>query len=227
MALAEAEAQMKKVVQIVLVLLLVAGLALYGYRTLKQPVTGVTTEATSDRMREFVAEHEKDESVLTTDTLQYNPASDPNRQQQVVTTDCFTLRLARPIAYLKTRSESSEETQQQQNCFIGGAFENPRAQLTISAEYRPDLTQLSEHTGITLRERESDEYQPIEVPEIAGEEYRAFQSQIELIVIWSRTPVVYTVALHNLARESDDAQKLFRDVILALELDEGASDSVY
>ncbi len=225
----ETEAIVRRIL-IVGLLITLSVVGFFGYQFLKQPSSGVATSEISDRVNEFVAEHEQDQSVISSDSLTYDPAQDSTKQLQTVKTDCFAIKLPVPIAYLKSRSETTENTNNQPKCFVGGLIENPRAQLTISAEYVPELLSLEDHTGVQLRQREQRQYSALQIPVLGGESYRAYEGDTELTAIWLRRPVVYVVSLHSMAKVTESSKKLLSDIISAVEipeLDESASNSVY
>ncbi len=220
---------MKRLILLPTVLILGA-LGFLGYRFLKQPASGITSSQISDRVSEFVVEHEQDQSVITSDSLSYDPGQDTANQLQTVKTDCFSIKLPAPISYLKSTSETSEETQDRPKCFVGGLFEKPRAQLTITAEYKPELTSLTEHTGVQLRQREQKNYEEVQVEALHSENYQAFAGETELTVIWLRQPVVYVISLHSMAKVTESSEQLLVDIIKAVEmpeLDEPTVNSVY
>lgn len=196
----------------------VFGILWMGYRLLQTPALGTISYTISDRVSEFIAEHEQDQAVITSESLEYDPAVDPVNQLQTVRTDCFAITLPRPIQYLKSSTErvASGTNDQSLKCTMSGLFSQPRAQLNMAVESRSHVATLEEHTGVQLRERESKQYQRVEITGLAAKQYRAYQSDTELLAIWLQGPALYTLSLYNMGIVDEDAHLLLAELLEAL-----------
>lgn len=138
-----------------------------------------------------------------------------------LTTSCFTLSLLPELSIPKTE-------EQPDGCVLRAALSQPNGQVTVTLQRITNINleqALSEHTGILLRETQTQTYQPFqpthEDPVGALIFHKAFATPTEMTGFFTtqKADAIVTVTIHSVARVNPEVKDHFWRIVAAVKID--------
>lgn len=179
----------KKAAILLMVFTSVVILVILTHNKLKNQQYPITTDALSDRAKEFIANQNADGAGLwqsrrlSSDTDSPAPAS-----VSAVVTDCFSLSL--PFSVYNSTVENSIPS-----CRWQATVVKPRAHFVIGIK----RGSLAEDSGILLRDSRPDHYHKMILETSAPRRAVVFQNEEEITLFLESTPYLMTLALTDIA----------------------------
>lgn len=184
----------KRLVFVLITLLLAVGAVFYTTHALQQPSEGKISSTLSPRAFDYLA----------------TPL--PKQTEQSVENDCFAISIPVPVSNLKTTSELSGYATR---CLIKGSIEQPKAQLTITAQPAPNIVTLSEEPGVAMR-LQDNRYKPTALTQLESYQHAVFATDTELTAFWLDEGTLYVVSLYDMARVSKETLLLHGQLVAAV-----------
>lgn len=167
-----------------------------------QPATAIVLEPNSSQSR-------------LQETTLLPPSAKP------LTTSCFTLDQLPELSIPKTEEQTD-------GCVLRAALSQPNGQVTVTLQRITDTSleqALIEHTGIVLRETQTETYRsfspPLETSMGALTFHTAFATPTELTGFFTSAQqnAIVTVTIHQVARVNPEVENHFWRIVAAVTID--------
>lgn len=129
-----------------------------------------------------------------------------NNVPNTITTNCFEAHL--PI-YVRNPQLQEDDIR----CVLRATIDDPHQYLTISVETSKNIASIEEHTGVSLRLRETDKYFEERFKDKKSLTKKMFSTNDELTFFSFENGKVLTVSLFDITRFDDDTYELMEQFV--------------
>lgn len=172
----------------------------------------------SERTRQFVVDHQFSGSPVSVDSLDATAETIVENQTATVETSCFATRIPFPVQNIQSSDENGE-------CSVRGTAIQPRFAFTITSKPVEATFDILEHSGVSFRKKNAEEYTEVFFDQPAVSEKLLFQSQSELTLFYVESSELTIISFSNAAVIDERHHELLNTLFVELNMKQDAAPS--